>query len=80
MAGQAALTADRLTKRFGDRVAFQDVFFQVGYCELLGFLGGRRGQAGNGIVTFIAAGAWSLDRHEIGLGQHCWFLGVDIRL
>jgi ABC-type uncharacterized transport system ATPase subunit len=39
MAGQAALAADRLTKRFGDRVAFQDVSFQVGYGEVFGFLG-----------------------------------------
>jgi ABC-2 type transport system ATP-binding protein len=39
MAGQAALTADRLTKRFGERVAFQDVSFQVGHGEVFGFLG-----------------------------------------
>jgi hypothetical protein len=26
-----ALSAERLTKRFGDRVAFQDVSFEIGY-------------------------------------------------
>jgi hypothetical protein len=31
----------------------------------------RRWQARNGIVTSIAAGARSLDRQEIGLGQRC---------
>ena len=31
----------------------------------------RCGQARNGIATFIAAGARSLDRQEIGLGQRC---------
>src|SRR5579864_7407663 len=34
-----ALSAQRLTKRFGDRVAFQDVSFEVGYGEVFGFLG-----------------------------------------
>ena len=34
-----ALAVDRLTKRFGDRVAFQDVSFEVGYGEVIGFLG-----------------------------------------
>jgi ABC-2 type transport system ATP-binding protein len=34
-----ALTWDRLTKRFGDRVAFADVSFEVGYGEVFGFLG-----------------------------------------
>jgi ABC-2 type transport system ATP-binding protein len=34
-----ALTVDRLTKRFGDRVAFHDVSFDVGYGEVFGFLG-----------------------------------------
>jgi ABC-2 type transport system ATP-binding protein len=34
-----ALAVDRLTKRFGDRVAFQDVSFEVGYGEVFGFLG-----------------------------------------
>jgi ABC-2 type transport system ATP-binding protein len=35
----AALTAHRLSKRFGDRVAFQDVSFEIGYGEVFGFLG-----------------------------------------
>ncbi|MGH2869196.1 MAG: ABC transporter ATP-binding protein [Solirubrobacteraceae bacterium] len=30
---------EHLTKRFGDRVAFDDVSFEVGYGEVLGFLG-----------------------------------------
>jgi ABC-2 type transport system ATP-binding protein len=35
----AALVVDHLSKRFGDRVAFDDVSFQVGYGEVFGFLG-----------------------------------------
>jgi ABC-2 type transport system ATP-binding protein len=35
----AALSADRLSKHFGDRVAFQDVSFEIGYGEVFGFLG-----------------------------------------
>ncbi len=35
----SALTVDHLTKRFGDRVAFRDVSFEVGYGEVFGFLG-----------------------------------------
>jgi ABC-2 type transport system ATP-binding protein len=34
-----ALAVERLTKRFGDRVAFEDVSFEVGYGEVFGFLG-----------------------------------------
>src|SRR5260221_2250451 len=34
-----ALSAQDLTKRFGDRVAFQDVSFEIGYGEVFGFLG-----------------------------------------
>jgi ABC-2 type transport system ATP-binding protein len=34
-----ALAVDHLTKRFGDRVAFQDVSFEVGHAEVFGFLG-----------------------------------------
>jgi ABC-2 type transport system ATP-binding protein len=37
--GAPALAVDRLTKRFGDRVAFQEVSFEVGYGEVFGFLG-----------------------------------------
>ena len=36
---QSALAVDHLTKRFGDRVAFQDVSFEVGAGEVFGFLG-----------------------------------------
>jgi ABC-2 type transport system ATP-binding protein len=34
-----ALTAQGLSKRFGDRVAFQEVSFEIGYGEVFGFLG-----------------------------------------
>jgi ABC-2 type transport system ATP-binding protein len=34
-----ALTADRLGKRFGNRVAFEDVSFEIGFGEVFGFLG-----------------------------------------
>jgi ABC-2 type transport system ATP-binding protein len=34
-----ALSVDHLGKRFGDRVAFQDVSFEIGYGEVFGFLG-----------------------------------------
>ncbi len=34
-----ALSAHSLSKRFGDRVAFQDVSFEIGYGEVFGFLG-----------------------------------------
>jgi ABC-2 type transport system ATP-binding protein len=37
--GDSALVVDRLTKRFGDWVAFQDVSFEVGHGEVFGFLG-----------------------------------------
>ena len=43
-AGQArpqgpAIAARGLGKRFGDRVAFSDVSFEIGYGEVFGFLG-----------------------------------------
>ena len=38
-AGAAAVVVERLGKRFGDRVAFEDVSFEVGYGEVFGFLG-----------------------------------------
>ena len=34
-----ALSAHNLTKGFGDRIAFQDVSFEIGYGEVFGFLG-----------------------------------------
>ena len=37
--GDPAVVAEHLTKRFGNRVAFEDVSFQVGYGEVFGFLG-----------------------------------------
>src|ERR1700728_4608208 len=38
-AGEHALTVQHLSKRFGERVAFEDVSFEVGYGEVFGFLG-----------------------------------------
>ena len=35
----AALSVTALSKRFGDRVAFRDVSFEIGYGEVFGFLG-----------------------------------------
>jgi ABC-2 type transport system ATP-binding protein len=37
--GSPALSVNHLTKRFGDRVAFQDISFDVGRGEVFGFLG-----------------------------------------
>jgi len=37
--GDCALVVEHLTKRFGDRIAFDDVSFEVGYGEVFGFLG-----------------------------------------
>jgi ABC-2 type transport system ATP-binding protein len=37
--GTPALSVHGLGKRFGDRVAFQDVSFEIGYGEVFGFLG-----------------------------------------
>ncbi|HEX9068193.1 MAG TPA: ABC transporter ATP-binding protein [Ktedonobacterales bacterium] len=34
-----ALSAQGLSKRFGDRIAFQDVSFEIGHGEVFGFLG-----------------------------------------
>jgi ABC-2 type transport system ATP-binding protein len=38
-AGMPAIEVRHLTKDFGDRVAFQDVSFEIGYGEVFGFLG-----------------------------------------
>ncbi len=38
-AERAALVVEHLSKRFGDRVAFDDVSFEVGHGEVFGFLG-----------------------------------------
>jgi ABC-2 type transport system ATP-binding protein len=35
----SALSVQSLTKKFGDRVAFEDVSFEIGYGEVFGFLG-----------------------------------------
>ncbi len=37
--GGPALSADGLGKRFGDRIAFEDVSFEIAYGEVFGFLG-----------------------------------------
>jgi ABC-type uncharacterized transport system ATPase subunit len=36
------LAVDHLTKRFGERVAFVDFSFEVGYGVVFGFLGPKR--------------------------------------
>ncbi|HVA70225.1 MAG TPA: ABC transporter ATP-binding protein [Acidimicrobiales bacterium] len=36
---ESALVVDKLTKRFGDRTAFSELSFEVGYGEVFGFLG-----------------------------------------
>jgi ABC-2 type transport system ATP-binding protein len=38
-AGEVALSVHALSKRFGDRVAFEGVSFELGYGEIFGFLG-----------------------------------------
>ena len=37
--GGVALSVYGLSKRFGDRIAFQDVSFEIGHGEVFGFLG-----------------------------------------
>jgi ABC-2 type transport system ATP-binding protein len=37
--GAPALSVHGLSKRFGDRIAFEDVSFEIGYGEVFGFLG-----------------------------------------
>jgi ABC-2 type transport system ATP-binding protein len=37
--GAPALSVDHLSKRFGERIAFDDVSFEVGHGEVFGFLG-----------------------------------------
>jgi ABC-2 type transport system ATP-binding protein len=37
--GESALVVEHLSKRFGDRVAFDHVSYEVGYGEVFGFLG-----------------------------------------
>jgi hypothetical protein len=47
--GKSALMVEHLTKRFGNRVAFDDVSFEVGYGEVFGFrvpVRGRRRPCG----------------------------------
>ena len=39
VAGESAVVVEHLSKRFGSRVAFDDVSFEVGYGEVFGFLG-----------------------------------------
>jgi ABC-2 type transport system ATP-binding protein len=41
--GESAVVVEHLTKRFGHRVAFDDVSFEVGYGEVFGFLGPNGG-------------------------------------
>jgi ABC-2 type transport system ATP-binding protein len=77
--GTSALVVDRLTKRFGDRVAFSDVSFEVGWGEVFGFLGPN----GAGKTTMVRTLGTLLQPTSgaatvagIALGAHD---GVDIR-
>ena len=55
---------EHLTKRFGDRVAFDDVSFEVGYGEVFGFLGPN----GAGKTTTVRT-LGHADRADLGLGD-----------
>lgn len=67
----AAITADRLTIRFGSFTAVRDVSFSVGTGEIFGFLGPN----GSGKTTIIKA-LCGLVRPSEGSGT---ILGMDIR-
>jgi ABC-2 type transport system ATP-binding protein len=57
-----ALVVEHLTKRFGDRVAFDDVSFDVGYGEVFGFLGPNgagKTTTVRALATLIAPGSGS---------------------
>ena len=77
--GEPAIAVHCLSKRFGDRVAFQDVSFEVGYGEVFGFLG-PNGAGKTTIVrtlgTLIAPSAGSATVAGIPLTPPN---GVDIR-
>jgi ABC-type glutathione transport system ATPase component len=54
-----ALRVESLAKRFGDRVAFDDVSFEIGYGEVFGFLGPN----GAGKTTTVRTlGGWCRTR------------------
>jgi ABC-2 type transport system ATP-binding protein len=75
----AALSVDRLAKRFGERVAFEDVSFEIGYGEVFGLLG-PNGAGKTTIVrtlgTLIAPSAGSATVAGIALAAEN---GVEIR-
>ncbi len=66
----AALVVEHLTKRFGDRVAFEDVSFEVGYGEVFGFLGPNgagKTTTVRTLGTLIAPSSGFLDEPTSGL-------------
>ena len=77
--GAPALSVEHLSKRFGDRIAFEDVSFEVGHGEVFGFLGPN----GAGKTTMVrtlgtllapSAGAASIGGIPLTPGN-----GVEIR-
>jgi ABC-type sugar transport system ATPase subunit len=63
-----SIVADGLVKRFGDTRALDGIDLAVRTGSVFSLLGPNgAGKPRNGIVTFIAAGARSLDRQEIGM-------------
>ena len=78
--GPPALSVDHLSKRFGDRVAFEDVSFEVGHGEVFGFLGPN----GAGKTTTVRT-LGTLIAPDFGLGDRSPGLpltpenGVEIR-
>ena len=77
--GDPALSVDHLSKRFGDRIAFDDVSFHVGHGEVFGFLG-PNGAGKTSIVrtlgTLIAPTSGSATVAGIPLTP---WIGVEIR-
>jgi ABC-2 type transport system ATP-binding protein len=76
---RAALSAEGLTKRFGDRIAFENVTFEIAYGEVFGFLGPNgagKTTTVRTLGTLIAPSAGSATVAGIPLAAEN---GVDIR-
>ena len=75
----AAVSVDHLTKRFGDRTAFEDVSFDVGHGEVFGFLGPNgagKTTTVRTLATLIAPTSGTAVVAGIPLSPHS---GADIR-
>jgi ABC-type glutathione transport system ATPase component len=57
----AALSVRNLSKRFGNRIAFQDVSFEVGHGEVFGFLGPNGAGKTTTVRTLPAVDGWRQD-------------------